>query len=36
MKKYSTMGDIGTSRYVVNYHDGIKLHKSSMKAKKEG
>jgi len=27
MKKYNTMRDMGTCRYVVNYHDGIKKHK---------
>tara|TARA_R100000995_G_scaffold26619_1_gene11622 strand:- start:87 stop:407 length:321 start_codon:yes stop_codon:yes gene_type:complete len=26
MKRYNTMRDIGKSRYVVNYHDGIKKH----------
>lgn len=27
MKQYNIMQNIGTAKYVVNYHDGIKKHK---------
>ena len=27
MKKYNTMRNIGTCRYIVNYHNGIKKNK---------
>jgi hypothetical protein len=26
-KEYYTMQNVGKCKYVVNYHDGIKLHK---------
>ena len=27
MKQYNIMQNVGTAKYVVNYHDGIKEHK---------
>lgn len=27
MKQYNIMQNVGTAKYVVNYHDGIKKHK---------
>ena len=27
MKTFNTMNNIGTAKYVVNYHDGVSTHK---------
>lgn len=27
MKQYNVMQNVGKSKYVVNYHDGVKTHK---------
>ena len=30
-KEYYTMQNVGKCKYVVNYHDGVKLHKDGSK-----
>lgn len=27
MKTFYTMDNVGTTKYVVNYHDGVKIHR---------
>ena len=27
MKKYNTQRNVGKSKYVINFHDGVKTHK---------